>query len=143
MDLSQSQEQSSVTIHLVRPKVRKRHVHRVKPDLAPSLHPTKSDIAWAAGIYEGEGWVGGGTQISVGQKDPWLPRRMRELFGGSIRQKTGPGECQMHYWMLSGPRARGFAFTIFSFLSPRRRARIKASILDYKHYPHPPAAIAA
>lgn len=49
-------------------------------------------IAWAAGIFEGEGWCGtvGGlkrrstTLVEVRQKDLWLLERFKSLFGGSI-----------------------------------------------------------
>ena len=60
--------------------------------------PTMLDIAWAAGIFEGEGscspmriyntkrqksWIV--ARAEVAQKDPWLCHRLRALFGGSVK----------------------------------------------------------
>lgn len=90
---------------------------------APTSRPSTLDIAWAAGVYEGEGTcgMGGGGKgfcLSVSQKDPELLYRLRRLFGGSI---TGPTEGGCHRWILGGIRGRGFAMTIFTFLTTRRR----------------------
>lgn len=110
------------------------------PKLAATEHPTLLDIAWAAGIYEGEGSVvtsakrkGRHAGIMVGQKDAWLGQRLRALFGGSIIVQT---RCTggrtvpitMYYWSISGARARGFMMTIYKFLSPRRQERIKEAL---------------
>ena len=89
--------------------------------------PTLLDITWAAGIYEGEGSAlvakkQRSASISVPQKDDWLLLRLKRLFGGSIyRNANRP--CAL--WYITGARARGFATTIFSFLSPRRQTQIK------------------
>lgn len=100
-------------------------------------HPTNLDIAWAAGIFEGEGWcgrtvrykngTGTGTRLSVGQKDRWLLDRLQALFGGTIsvnHQRFG----EFWYWRLSGPRCRGFLMTIYKFLSPRRKAQARNAL---------------
>lgn len=83
-------------------------------------HPSLLDIAWAAGIVEGEGNFDGRPtteQVNVTQKDLWLLERFQRLFGGSIWTNTRG----VSRWYLTGARARGFTMTIFSFLSPRRR----------------------
>ncbi len=91
-------------------------------------NPTTFDIAWAAGIYEGEGTAArsssgrGCEKLAVSQKDMWLLERLRYLFGGSI-VKHGTDSC--HLWLVTGARARGFAMTIYTFLSPRRQTQIK------------------
>lgn len=108
------------------------------PSLAPTEHPTLLDIAWAAGIYEGEGCVtrhkyGGG--VRVGQKEPWILHRLRALFGGHIggqfqhHTNAWSAGSRVNTWDLSGPRARGFLMTIYPFLSPHRRAQIRAAFL--------------
>lgn len=91
-------------------------------------HPTTKDIAWAAGIYEGEGHISRCGKYScamfVSQKDTWILERLKNLFGGTIRtdnNRTSP----ISQWVIYGVRARGFAYTIFSFLSPRRRAQLR------------------
>ena len=94
------------------------------PALAATSLPTALDIAWAAGIFEGEGSGGGGTQVQVGQRkeNTWLLQRLRDLFGGSIRFKHAPewgGEVWA--WCVSGGRARWFIAAVLSFLSPFKR----------------------
>lgn len=91
--------------------------------------PTVGEIAWAAGLFEGEGWSGahdtiGHAHLVIAQKDRWVLDRMAKLFGGRVwTQRNG-----MSYWRVGGARAIGVAFTLFSFLSPRRRQQIKAML---------------
>jgi hypothetical protein len=91
---------------------------------------TMRDIIWTAGFYEGEGSCSGGhsTQAKIAQKDPWALERLQRWYGGSIGQwKQGRG-MGIYQWLLSGSRARGFLLTIFTFLSPRRRAQVKRAL---------------
>lgn len=98
--------------------------------------PTTRDLAWAAGIYEGEGCYyhrdlpANLDSVSVGQSgSDWLPRRMRDLFGGSVREiKSKPGTQRKWVWVTSGPHARGFLLTMYTFLSPRRQQKIREGI---------------
>lgn len=95
-----------------------------------SVRPTIKDIAWAAGIYEGEGSTPrnkSGVVAFVTQKDAWLPHRLQELFGGSVAQyesHSSLGQSPMWRWSACGSRARGFLLTIYPLLSPKRRAQI-------------------
>lgn len=106
----------------------------LNPTKAPSSVPTIKDIAWAAGIYEGEGTckaTHGSFGISVAQKDVWLVPRLRDLFGGAVAKHNFGGvnpDLELYQWTLYGARARGFAQTIYSFLSPRRRAQIRKAL---------------
>jgi len=84
------------------------------------------DIAWAAGIYEGEGCCNKDGALHVAQKDPWLLLRLQAFFGGSVTETKGK-RCGV--WLVSGARARGFAMTIYSLLSPRRQAQIRRSTI--------------
>ena len=96
-----------------------------KPSIGPILHPTSLDIAWAAGVYEGEGCASGkgpGT-IMVTQQDTWILERLKALFGGSFYKTYNGSGCTN--WVLCGARARGFALTIYAYLSPRRREQIR------------------
>ena len=98
------------------------------------------DIAWAAGIYEGEGDVSQTQKlfrIAVNQKDPWILHRLRTLFGGSVKKYVTRGylkHCEFYRWCLHGPRARGFAMTIWHFLSPRRKGQIRPGLLQKALY---------
>lgn len=104
--------------------------------LSPTEHPTVHDLCWAAGIYEGEGScivrrksdANHSAAISVAQKDRWLCDRLRALFGGTVGVSTAKTGETYHYWRLTGMRARGFAMTIYKFLSPRRQARIREAL---------------
>lgn len=99
------------------------------PRLAAAEHPTLLDIVWAAGIFEGEGTVAMvyvptvrrriGRQILIVQKDPWILYKLQRLFGGYVGKQG-----KIKGWQLSGARARGFAMTIYKFLSPRRQAQV-------------------
>ena len=105
-----------------------RLIRLANPALAPTEHPNARDIAWAAGIYEGEGCADGAygkrRRIIVTQKDPWLLLRLKSLFGGKIVQAK-VRQFNVCRWIVDGPRAAGFALTIFTYLSPRRRGQIK------------------
>lgn len=88
------------------------------------------DIAWAAGIFEGEGYVTiqSGTRfgsLGVSQKDPYILYRLQALFGGSVRPRTNGRWESLYNYLLCGSRARGLAMTLFSFLSPRRKEQLK------------------
>jgi len=97
-----------------------------RPNRQPKaeLKPTLFNITWAGGIYEGEGYVGnnkGSMVISIGQKRPWILHKLQQLFGGVINKK----HATQYTWRCNGSRARGFALTIFAFLSPWRQEQIK------------------
>lgn len=98
-----------------------------RPDLDATKVPTDRDIAWAAGIYEGEGTCrlcgkGRGFMASVTQKDPEILFRLRDWFGGSVRDNgTGQG---IHTWDICGDRARIFMGLIYEFMTARRRTQI-------------------
>lgn len=110
--------------------------HSVQVYTAPTCTqvPTLSDLAWAAGIWEGEGSVivtHDTFRIEVAQKDRWILDRLRMLFGGSVyvrNEHYRGGRYILHKWYLTGARGRGFAYTIFTWLSPRRRAQIRKAL---------------
>jgi hypothetical protein len=97
-----------------------------KPELDATKVPNALDIAWSAGIYEGEGTcrlcghTKRGFMVSVAQKDPELLYRLRDWFGGSIR---GVSKSGCHNWEICGDRARIFIALIYGFLTARRKAQ--------------------
>lgn len=104
----------------------------MEPGLEPTEHPNNTQIAWAAGIFEGEGSSNRSgsrsrrsrtERLMVSQKDLWLLERCRALFGGSIKRHG-----KISAWNLSGTRARGFLMTIYSFLSPRRKEQVRRTL---------------
>jgi hypothetical protein len=108
--------------------------------------PSTLDVAWAAGLFEGEGTTcfniikgpkkNRGTETAaVYQKDPFILHKLVELFGGSIgctKQKTGFNPGDMWYWRIYGSRARGFLQTVYTFLSPRRRLQVNQALTGHK-----------
>jgi hypothetical protein len=105
----------------------------INPRTAPTSTPSLMDIAWAAGLYEGEGsccragkstarWSG--LMVRISQKDTECLLKLQRLFGGTIGSETG-GACS---WGLCGVRARGFILTIYTLLTQRRRKQIRFAI---------------
>jgi hypothetical protein len=91
----------------------------------PSKRPTLDDIAWIAGVIEGEGSFGWST-ISVPQKDPEILDRIQALVGGRVggpypNRKPSGEPSEIYRWWATGERGRGIARTVFHYLSTRRR----------------------
>ena len=66
----------------------------ISPRLEPTKVPSELDIAWAAGVYEGEGSICEPTptasaRIAVAQKDTEILYRLRDWFGGSVLRHCG------------------------------------------------------
>lgn len=107
------------------------HSH-CKPELDATRIPTELEVAWAAGVYEGEGSCcemrkgSGSFMASIAQKDPELLYRLRDLFGGSIAYyKAGKaGRFNVYRWSICGDRGRVFLMAIYPFLTSRRKAQI-------------------
>ena len=107
----------------------------INPKTAATRVPRHEDIAWAAGIYEGEGSVvvpksGYGSRrpaVSLVQKDDWLCNELRSLFGGTVRVYGKKNGQRYNYWRLTGVRATAFLLVIFKFLSPRRQQQIQSA----------------
>ena len=102
-----------------------------KPGRNAKETPSVLDIAWAAGVFEGEGCCTDLHQAVVTQKDTWLLYRLQALFGGTISLNYSNG-CSR--WILTGSRARGFLMTMFSFLSPKRKMQV-LSFIGKAHSP--------
>ena len=108
-----------------------------RPELEATKIPTAIDIAWSAGIYEGEGCCrlcGRGKRsfmASVAQKDPELLYRLRDWFGGSISQTKANGQV-IHNWNICGDRARIFIALIYGYMTARRKSQIdETCALDF------------
>ncbi len=97
------------------------------------------NISWAAGFLEGEGFIyskkhGGTIMYAANQVERWPLDRLVESFGGrlSIRKSQNIRWHDQWHWEVTGPRAVGLAFTLFSLLSPKRRLQIKKAITNWK-----------
>lgn len=104
--------------------------------LQPKGTPTREDIIFAAGFYEGEGCVcvvnkkrvnGKAIAVVIGQKDPEILYRLRDLFGGGvyIRKNSGANKIKLHAWVMSGYLAKPFLRQVFQYLSTRRKEQIE------------------
>lgn len=107
-----------------------------KPELDATKIPSLIDIAWSAGIYEGEGSIrlcGRGKRSlagSVPQKEPEILYELRDWFGGSVCIPWRKQAC--HTWNICGDRARIFIALIYPYLSSRRRSQVDATdALDF------------
>ena|SRR5437667_12868761 len=93
--------------------------------LLPTSTPTLLGIAWAAGIYEGEGWCRDqglkGRTISIAQKDPEILRLLKMMFGGSIYLRR-TGCCDL---VLGGENGRNFVEQTKKYLSSRRLGQLR------------------
>lgn len=78
-------------------------------------------IAWAAGLFEGEGYTRMANPINIIQKDTWILYKLKELFGGVINS-TG-NEC--YVWQIYGPEGRSLLKLFMPYLSPRRLKQIE------------------
>lgn len=91
--------------------------------------PTREEIHWLAGLFEGEGSFGR-KGLQIPQKDREILDRVRRLFGGRV---VGPYQAKrgivrpvpMFRWEAYGPRARSIAVVIFHLLSTRRQAQAR------------------
>ena len=87
---------------------------------------TAQDIAWAAGIYEGEGYCrttkdpGSGRPSSFGvvlsQKEQWLPVRLMTMFGGRIAQYKNKNGKEYWHWYL-GVIEQGIVDSLWQFIN--------------------------
>ena len=97
----------------------------------PTKVPSKTDWAWAAGVYEGEGSAQlrpTTTYCCVVQKDPWLIKKFLALFGGNIFIQNRGRNTQLHRWYLTGPSARKFLKVVSPMLSPWRKKQARKAI---------------
>lgn len=98
------------------------------------------EIYWIAGFLEGEGCFRGyqgrnGVQVRSGievtacqiQREPL--ERLVKLLGGKITVRTRNNRDQaIHDWRVRSNRARGVAYTVYSLMSPRRKAQIRRAL---------------
>lgn len=80
-------------------------------------------IAWAAGIYEGEGHTEKGHPVRITQKDTWILYKLMSLYGGNII----PHGNGCSNWSLDGPSGRELLKLFIPYLSPRRIKQIEDS----------------
>lgn len=91
----------------------------------------ETTIAWAAGLFDGEGCitiVGNRVQVVVSMTDLDLLERMQKHFGGSIHpiKKRKEHWKDAWKWQISGTKkSLAFLDLIYPYLSIRRQARVE------------------
>ena len=97
---------------------------------APVRIPSDLDVAWIAGLYEGEGScnnIKGRSLAVIYQKDPEILFWCRELFGGRITEIRVGTDKNCHVWAVNGDHARVLLQAIYPFLSSRRKVQLEAA----------------
>jgi hypothetical protein len=97
--------------------------------------PSKSEIAWAAGLYEGEGSVvlteWGSIKLQVRMTDEDVLEHLRTVLGGLI---NGPYQYNVEgrpprkpfwIWSVTGPNADRACRLLEPWLGKRRRGRME------------------
>lgn len=114
-------------------------------DYPAKVYPSVHEIVFAAGFYEGEGYIGldvvKQVLVTIGQNDREILDRLNLQFGGIVHgpyKNTKGNDC--HSLALVRTRAIGFVLTIYKFLSKSRKEQIKAVLSgnpvsrEYKKY---------
>lgn len=103
------------------------------------------EIAWLAGIIEGEGCIRlcngkyNHPRILVKMTDRDVVERVHTLMGGGFRECSRP-DAKPHWkrqWVadVTGKRAAGVLYTIYTFLGERRRAKAKEVLQAWNQTP--------
>lgn len=97
----------------------------------PRKVPLDTEVAWAAGFLEGDGYFGWNRttlEVSAVQKDSWPLELLRIYFGGSLGmvRRQGVNARSYYRWRVSGQRARDVIEAVRPYMSPRRLAKVDA-----------------
>ena len=99
----------------------------------------REDLAWAAGILDGEGHFDGslretrpghtirGIRVSVPQTDPEMLLRLQALFGGQVRKRkppTNPKHSQRWDWKVTGlEKVQALTIMVWPWLGSVKRTQ--------------------
>lgn len=97
---------------------------------------TTPQIAWAAGLLEGEGCFkksGASPSVVVAMTDRDAVDKIAALWGSEATVWTRRGPLKTPYFTaIYGGPAVGWMMTIYSFLGSRRQAKIRELIADWR-----------
>lgn len=101
-----------------------------------------SDLHWAAGLLEGEGYFGASKQtspvVSCAMTDFDVIARLAAIFGvGSVTANPKPGHQDVRVWTACGSRAAQVMMTIWPLVGERRQRRITTTLLCWRSAPLP------
>jgi hypothetical protein len=89
-------------------------------------------VAWAAGIFEGEGCItstNGRLTIRVTNTDEWVVRKVSRILGGTVygpytsRSRDGFRRKPFWHWVADGEAAEDVLAELEPWLSERRLQR--------------------
>ena len=105
---------------------------------------TSDDVAWAAGLFEGEGCIqlpkpGMGVRLTMGSTDRDVLDRFAAAVGGKVRgpykpngRNTPPGRKPIYFWGVQGTTSAQQILRMFwPYLGDRRRARAAEAFAEY------------
>lgn len=113
----------------------------------PDHNPTEAEIAWAAGLYEGEGTCvrltsGRGQWMAIRMTDKEPIQRMYKLFGGTFRDEPfnapeiAKGWKPKFLWRVNGwSKLIWVSGLLYPWLSPRRQAQIDKVLAFRPEFP--------
>lgn len=109
------------------------------PKWEPKENPTETELAWAAGIVDGEGCIciyGRHGRVSkkgvhalqlivnVTNTDPRMPIKMKEIFGGhltgSVERRNNPRRRPCMVWTITGKPAGSALVKMMPYLVVKR-----------------------
>ena len=108
------------------------------------------ELYWAAGFLEGDGCFALATNkykqgrrsyqtpiVNASQKQKWPLVVLQLLFGGGLHEYT-PGRANLGYgpywqWSVGGARAAGLMMTVYKFMSPERKDKIKSALAHWRN----------
>lgn len=107
---------------------------------------SREDVAWAAGVFEGEGFVGTydyrshrpSWMMSVEMTDEDVVRKLHRVIGlgkvyGPIERKNGAGAGWLPTWkwqLARRDQIYAVCAALFPFMGKRRRARMAQAIQE-------------
>lgn len=116
---------------------------------------TDTELAWAAGFFDGEGWVGARyakvskkqplyrrIEVGIGQVDPRVLERFQAAVGGvgTVKGPYAPdkrgGRQPRWYYQLAGPKTIWRIFwDLEPYLSPVKREQFLTALNWYEESP--------
>lgn len=98
------------------------------------IHPPAEEIAWAAGLFEGEGSVfrtkWGGVKVQMGMTDLDVLQHLKAVLGGVVNgpyqyeAKDGIQRKPQWRWSSTGPNAVRICRLLRPWMGERRRGRM-------------------
>ena len=95
-----------------------------------------ADLAWIAGFLEGEGsFCASRATVSAVQVNPEPLRNLQGILGGRLYHYVNKQGCAFWRWTINGSEAIGVAFTLYRWLSRRRRQQVSTMVGRWKASP--------